>query len=115
MTNEEKVTCNWEDVSRETEERFPELARYHRDHGNNLSKCDAWVCACWKDVFRGGESGQRYLNGFVCSNCSREFDANGNRRMPQSKTSKPRVCRSCQVTIVTTAVGIKTHAASCKG
>jgi hypothetical protein len=63
----ERAACSWmtEDGRTERARReFANSAAFHDAHGDDLTKCDAWVCVCGKTDSRGGswetiETGQR--------------------------------------------------------
>jgi hypothetical protein len=53
----ERAACSWmtEDVRTERARReFTESAVFHDAHGDDLSKCDSWLCVCGRTDSRGG-------------------------------------------------------------
>src|SRR5438309_10641518 len=85
----ERAGCSWE----EREDRrtsiarrdFADSAAFHDAHGDDLSKCDSWICVCGKTDSRGGswetiETGPRTPAASTqlrCNQCGRVYDDEG--------------------------------------
>src|SRR5438309_3261918 len=86
----ERAGCSWE----EREDRrtsiarrdFADSAAFHDAHGNDLSKCDSWVCVCGHTDSRGGSWEQLEVPAPVrgrgrilvrCTECGRAYDDEG--------------------------------------
>ncbi len=89
----ERVGCSWQNEDRRTSAArrdFADSAAFHDAHGDDLSKCDAWVCVCGKTDPHGGswETTNRagrpvepttadWLGYVKCTECGRVFDREG--------------------------------------
>lgn len=89
----ERVACSWQSEDADTamaRRESPDSALFHdNSHGDDLSKCDAWLCVCQSTDSRGGswettdELGRLReptagWNGHVkCTNCGRIYSRYG--------------------------------------
>ncbi len=85
----ERAACSWlrEDRKTATARReFGESAAFHDGHGDDLSKCDSWLCVCGRTDSRGGSwenlpvpSSARGAAKFQlrCTECGRVYDDEG--------------------------------------
>lgn len=88
----ERAGCSWrsEDprtVAARTE--FADSAAFHDAHGDDLTRCDSWVCVCgktdphgsWQTSNRTGEPVQPttadWLGYVTCTACGRVYDEQG--------------------------------------
>jgi hypothetical protein len=78
----EKVTCDWATATEADKKQFPDFAAHHKKHGDNMAKCDAWVCPCKNSTDTGGftpcnelghpmEPDSKWPNLYSCNNCGR--------------------------------------------
>ncbi len=85
----ERAACSWLREDRQTaraRREFADSAAFHDAHGDDLSKCDSWLCVCghtdsrggsWEQLeiqnpFRGGAKSQ-----LRCTECGRVYDDEG--------------------------------------
>lgn len=88
----QRVGCSWQSEGRPTStarRSFADSAAFHDAHGDDLSKCDAWVCVCGKTDPHGGswescdESGREMepttdWGGYQkCTACGRVYNREG--------------------------------------
>jgi hypothetical protein len=88
----ESAVCSWLSEDADTAQarrESPDSALYHDAHGDDLTKCDSWLCVCSRSDSRGGswettdERGNPReptagWNGYVtCTNCGRIYNRDG--------------------------------------
>lgn len=89
----ERVGCSWQSEDCRTSvarRNFADSAQFHDAHGDDLSKCDAWICVCGKTDPHGGswETTNRagvalepttaeWLGYVKCAACGRVYDHEG--------------------------------------
>jgi hypothetical protein len=85
----ERVGCSWQREDRPTSTArrdFADSAAFHDAHGDDLSKCDSWVCVCGRTDSRGGSWEQLEVATPVrggarvqlrCTECGRVYDDEG--------------------------------------
>jgi hypothetical protein len=88
----ERAACSWLSEHPDTAQARREsrdTATWHDSHGDDLSKCDSWLCVCGHTDSRGGswettdEKGHRReptagWNGHIkCTNCGRVYNRDG--------------------------------------
>ena len=89
----ERVGCSWQSEDRRTSvarRNFADSAAFHDAHGDDLSKCDAWVCVCgktdphggsWQTSNRAGDPVEPttadWLGYVACTGCGRVYDERG--------------------------------------
>lgn len=86
----ERAGCEWfSEALMQARERFPDAARFHASHSDDLSACDAWVCVCQKTDPHGGswdtctstgypvEPTGHWTGTVKCLECGRIFDSDG--------------------------------------
>lgn len=86
------VGCSWRSESRETaiaRDKFASGAAWHDAHGEDFTKCDAWLCVCGATDARGGswetcdvagraiEPAEGWLGHVKCTRCGRVYDHKG--------------------------------------
>jgi hypothetical protein len=84
----ERVGCSWlrEDAATaRARTEFPDSAEFHGGHGDEMSKCDSWLCVCGHTDSRGGSwedipvprvpGGGKHL--VRCTDCGRVYDEDG--------------------------------------
>src|SRR5687767_10578033 len=51
----ERAGCSWfSEAIGDARSQFPADAAYHDKHGDDLTKCDSWLCVCGHTDSRGG-------------------------------------------------------------
>lgn len=84
----ERAACSWLSEDHKTfvaRGSYADSAAFHDAHGDDLTKCDSWVCVCGKTDSRGGswetiETGQRTPAASAqvrCNECGRIYDDEG--------------------------------------
>lgn len=87
----ERVGCCWQNEDRRTSVarcNFADSAALHDAHGDDLSKCDAWICVCGKTDPHGSwetcdeEGGEvepsvEWSGHQKCTACGRVYDRDG--------------------------------------
>jgi hypothetical protein len=88
----EHVGCSWRSESRETlaaRRNFASSAAWHDAHGDDFTKCDAWLCVCGATDSRGGSWETTDAAGNTvqpnaswggyqkCTSCGRAYDRDG--------------------------------------
>lgn len=89
----ERVGCSWFSEDRQTtiaRHQSPRSAAYHDERGDDLTKCDAWVCVCGMTDTRGGSwettnragvpvepTPSEWLGYMKCTSCGRLYDESG--------------------------------------
>lgn len=85
----ERAGCSWLSEDRRTDRarrEFADSATFHDAHGDDLSKCDSWLCVCGRTDSRGGSWEQlevptpsRGVAKFRvrCTECGRVYDDEG--------------------------------------
>jgi hypothetical protein len=87
----ERVACGWHSEDRRTSiarRNFADSAAFHDTHGDDLSRCDAWICVCgktdphgsWETTDRTGnpmEPTSEWLGYVKCTECGRVYDRDG--------------------------------------
>jgi hypothetical protein len=87
----EHAGCGWRSEDGKTfasRERFAESAAFHDAHGDDLSKCDSWVCVCgrtdprgsWETSDKAGmqmEPTSAWAGHLRCTSCGRVYDREG--------------------------------------
>lgn len=84
----ERAACSWMTEDRRTERarrEFGDSAAFHNAHGDDLSKCDSWLCVCgqtdsrggsWEDLAVAAPRG-RAKSHLRCTECGRIYDDEG--------------------------------------
>ncbi|HZP97050.1 MAG TPA: hypothetical protein VFC31_12010 [Candidatus Limnocylindria bacterium] len=84
----ERAACSWMTEDRKTERarrEFADSAAFHDAHGDDLSKCDSWICVCGRTDSRGGSWEQLEVAAprggakvnLRCNECGRIYDDEG--------------------------------------
>lgn len=85
----ERAACSWMTEDRRTERarrEFTDSAAFHNAHGDDLSRCDSWLCVCGRTDSRGGSWEQLEVPILVrggakaqlrCNECGRVYDEEG--------------------------------------
>src|SRR5438067_187718 len=88
----ERVGCSWLSEDRATSmarDDFASSAAWHDGHGDDLAKCDSWLCVCGGTDRRGGTWETCDVTGLLtepvsswlwhqrCSRCGRVYDSAG--------------------------------------
>ena len=88
----ERAVCSWRSEDRRTavaRGEFFDSAAHHDAHGDDLTKCDSWLCVCGKTDSHGGswetcdESGREveptgeWSGHQKCLVCGRVYDREG--------------------------------------
>ena len=70
-------------------QRFPDSALHHDEHGDDLTRCDAWLCVCGQTDDHGGswetcneagtpmEPTEDWPGTMLCTECGRVYARNG--------------------------------------
>ena len=55
MEFQERAGCSWfSEALGDARVTFPDAARFHDAHGDDLTRCDSWICVCGVADIRGG-------------------------------------------------------------
>lgn len=87
----ERVGCSWLSEDARTagaRRRFADATAFHDAHGDDLSKCDAWLCVCgktdphgsWETTDDAGnpvEPTREWRGHQRCTACGRVYDRTG--------------------------------------
>lgn len=88
----ERAACSWRSEDRRTATargKFADSAAFHDAHGDDLTKCDSWLCVCgktdphgsWETTNRAGvevePTAADWLGYVKCSECGRVYDREG--------------------------------------
>lgn len=87
----ERAACSWRSEDRRTavaRGEFADSAAFHDAHGDDLTKCDSWLCVCgktgphgsWETTDRAGnptEPSAEWMGYVKCTECGRVYDDEG--------------------------------------
>jgi hypothetical protein len=88
----ERVGCSWLSEDRATSHSragAPDSAQWHDAHGEDFTRCDAWLCVCGRTDPRGGtwqtsdiagkpvEPTGQWAGHMTCLECGRVYDRSG--------------------------------------
>src|SRR5438552_1463839 len=88
----ERAACTWQSEDADTAQarrESPDSAAWHDSHGDDLSRCDSWLCVCGKTDSRGGswqtsdargmpmEPTARWSGHVTCLACGRVYSREG--------------------------------------
>lgn len=87
----ERAACSWRSEDRRTavaRREFADSAAFHDAHGDDLTKCDSWLCVCgktdphgsWETTDRLGhaiEPTSEWVGYVRCTSCGRVYEQDG--------------------------------------
>lgn len=86
----ERAGCSWHsEAIGIVRDEFQADAAYHARHGDDLTKCDAWLCVCGRTDSRGGswetcdetgapmEPTNDWPGSIRCTECGRVYSRDG--------------------------------------